>query len=163
MADQVNLGNLIEALSTAIIEAQDRIHEHQLSNIEKYFHEGGIPRTMPVKIPAHPDDEGALTMEVGDKTYTYVPHDIPLFVLAPTNQLKVREVKISFDVALSGLKGEEFEGEGGEGKRLPAKIDVDVRSGLFGKNRTARLKLTVEGEEPSEGSARLINHLLKYV
>jgi hypothetical protein len=69
MAGQVSLNSLIEALANAVIEAQDHIEQHQMSNIRRYFEPDNRPISIFVKTPStHPD------AEAGDDTEPKVPH-----------------------------------------------------------------------------------------
>ena len=160
MAGEVSLNDLIEALANAVIEAQDRIEQHQISNISRYFDEDNRPISVDVKLPSlNPkadEDED-------------VDYRVPLLALVSSNPLRIKDVEISFDTDISELGGIDQSkppnGKKGWAEAQETKaVQVDMRSGFFKKDqKTAHVVLKVEGNEPTEGMNRLINHLLKLI
>jgi hypothetical protein len=160
MAGQVSLNSLIEALANAVIEAQDRIEQHQISNIRRYFDSDNRPISVFVKTPStHPD------AEMGDETELRVP----LLALVSSNPLRIKDVEISFDADITDVDEPQEETTSPDQKnwdsKLAAKaIQVDMRSGFLRRGgKTAHVVLRVEGVEPTEGMARLMQHLLKLI
>ena len=161
MAGEVSLNELIEALANAVIEAQDRIEQHQISNLSRYFDEDNRPVSVDVKLPSV--DPAA--DETEDTNYR-----IPLLALVSSNPLKIKDVEISFDADISAVGGQEGKKEGSSdgkewrGSDSAKAVQVDMRSGLLKRDRkTAHVVLRVEGGEPTEGMNRLIHHLLKLI
>jgi hypothetical protein len=160
MSVRISLNDLIESMANAVIEAQDRIEQHQIANVRRYFDDDNRPVSVQLRVPSmHPD------AEVGDEQALR----IPLLSLVSNNPLKIKEVEISFDADIS-----EFEAaDDGETEphtkewRSESKanaIKVDMRSGLLKKDKkTAHVVLKVEGGEPTEGMARLIHELNKLI
>lgn len=160
MAGRESLDNLIEGLAGAVVEAQRRIENHQVSNFLSYFDKDRRPKKFDVLLPSlHPDAKGE-----------DVRYRVPLLPLVASSLLRIKEVEISFDTDLVGIVDNDFE-EGPEaetgGKRPLTKklrsIDLDMRgSGVFKKNKgTAHVVIKVEGKEISEGMARLVDRLLQ--
>lgn len=157
MAGKVSFHALIEALAGAVIEAQDRIEHHQIANLRDYFDDDNRPKSVSIRVPSlHPD------AEEGDEDL----YRAPLLPLVATNNLRIRDVKITFDADL----GEIGEGdspaeaepgrsqEGWDGKRASGpRIGLDTGRGKG--QGSVRVVLRVEGAEPTDGAARLINQL----
>lgn len=159
MAGEVSLNDLIEALSNAVIEAQDRIEQHQISNISRYFDEDNRPISVNVKLPSLDPNS-----EEEDVNYR-----LPLLALVSNNPLRIKDVEISFDADIGEIGGS---GESADSNAKKAwseenaakAVQVDMRSGLLRKDRkTAHVVLRVEGGDPTEGMSRLIHHLLKLI
>ena len=161
MASNIPLNDLIEALAGAVIDAQDRIEQHQISNLLGYFDSQNRPKSLVVRLPSiHPQ------AEEGSEDY----YRAPLLPLVSTNLLKIKDVEITFDVDLGQLTenpaGQLAKAETGEG---PLESDarrkdifVDMAGGLVHKKGgSIHVVLRVEGSEPTDGEARLINHLVQ--
>lgn len=159
MASTIPLNDLIEALAGAVIEAQDNIEQHQISNLLGYFDGQNRPKSLVVRMPStNPHaEEGAEDF-----------YRAPLLPLVSTNLLKIKDVEITFDVDLGQFSekpaeqavkadSEEWQQE----RDIPKKnIFVDVVGGQH-KNKAGSIHvvLRVEGSEPTDGAARLMNHL----
>jgi hypothetical protein len=171
MAAQISLNELIEALAGAVIEAQDRIEKHQIDNLRTYFDPKTLrPHVLNVRLPSmHPQaEEGAEEM-----------YRAPVLGLVPATLLKIKDVEISFDVDLIELaeQGPQPAAEPGPGEPQPAEpaagtaprapgpiknVRVDLRAGFLRRRAGAvHVVLRVEASEPTEGVARLINHLVQ--
>lgn len=159
MASNIPLNDLIEALAGAVIEAQDHIEQHQITNLLGYFDSQNRPKSMVIRLPSiHPQ------AEEGSEDF----YRAPLLPLVSTNLLKIKDVEITFDVDLGQLT-EEPAGQvvnvgtedGPLESEAPRKnIFVDIAGGLTKKKGgNIHVVLRVEGSEPTDGSARLINHL----
>ena len=164
----IALEDLIEALAGAVIEAQDAIEKHQISNLASYFSPVNSadnpadpsgpfrPKRIVLRVPSLRPDAG----ENEEDEY-----QAPLLSLVSTNQLKIKDVEISFDVDM-GILTEGDAGakppEGGSAGNPAARksVSVDMGGGLLKrKGGNIHVVLRVEGGEPTEGAARLINHL----
>ena len=160
MAERDSLENLIEGLAGAVVEAQRRIEAYQIRNFLSYFDEHNRPLAMDIKVPSmHPEKEGE------DAVYR-----VPYLPLVASSLLHIKEVEISFDTDITGLveaNGEDAseadEGAAevpGAGKKKS--ISLDIRGGGFGRKAgRAHVVLKVEGREPSEGMARVVDRLLQ--
>jgi hypothetical protein len=160
MATQVSLNDLIESIANAVIEAQDRIEQHQITNIKRYFDSDNRPVSVHLRMPS-------LDPDAGDDDEQRLR--VPLLALVSSNQLKIKEVEISFDAEF----GEFEDGQAQENPRtakewsdggISKALKVDMRSGLLKRDKkTAHVVLKVEGGEPTEGMARLIHELNKFI
>ena len=159
MAERDSLENLIEGLAGAVVEAQRRIEAYQIKNFLSYFDEHNSPLGMDIKLPSmHPEkDEDAI-------------YHVPYLPLVASSLLRIKDVEISFDTDITGLveaddedASDEAEGNSdvpGSGKKKS--ISLDLRGGGFRRKAgRAHVVLKVEGREPSEGMARLIDRLLQ--
>lgn len=163
MAKPLTLKDLLEALSGAVIGAQDRIEQHQLTNLSGYFDEDNRPRSVLVRLPSL--TPGA---EEGEEDF----YRAPLLSLVPANPLQIREVAIEFDVELGELADEpEEEGKPADtdervGANAPWRsstprktVQIDAPSGRGPSVGTVHLKVTVQSAETSAGMAKLTNQL----
>ncbi len=170
MAGPISLHDLIETIANAVIEAQNRIEQHQISNLARYFDQDDRPTSVPLRLPntspnAGPDETDRLLL-------------VPLLALVSPSQLKIKDVEVSFDVDLGEFSVPDAPprppaaGDGAEAApsadqawhaAAPQKtLDVDMRSGVARDGEaTARIVLRLEGQEPPEGLARLVHHLVK--
>lgn len=163
MADRDSLENLIEGLAGAVVEAQRRIESHQIQNFLSYFDKYNRPKAMDIRLPSmHPQDDG-------EDVYYRVPY-LPLFA---SSLLRIKEVEISFDTDITGLaeipESDQLSPNDTAsadsdmvGSLKKKSINLDIRGGVFGrKTGRAHVVLKVEGREPSEGMARLMDRLLQ--
>ena len=160
MATQVSLNDLIESMANAVIEAQDRIEQHQITNIKRYFDSDNRPLSVHLRMPSldpNADENEEQRLRV------------PLIALVSSNQLKIKEVEISFDAELGEFENGEADEDPAKSKQWSEKgaikaVKVDMRSGLLKRDKkTAHVVLKVEGGEPTEGMARLIHELNKFI
>jgi hypothetical protein len=159
MAAQTSLNELIEALAGAVIEAQDRIEQHQIENLLSYFTSNGRPKSVTIKLPSlHP--------HAGEDHEDY--YRAPILPLVSTNLLKIKDVEVSFDAELGELFEATERGADGkvdeltDGQPPPARksIYIDTTSPRRGsKGGSVHVVLRVIGNEPTDGAARLISHL----
>lgn len=159
MSSRIALKDLIEALAGAVIEAQDRIEQHQIANLGSYFDENNRPKSVLLRLPS---------MQPGAPEDAEDLYRAPLLPLVATNMLRIKDVEISFDVDLGALSDEDRpEGAGADGANawrdalgsVKKSVQVHTRGPLVGKRSSAHVVLRVEGTEPTEGAARLISQL----
>jgi hypothetical protein len=156
MSTNIPLNDLIEALAGAVIDAQDRIEQHQVSNLLGYFDEQLRPKSLMVRLPSiHPQAE-----EGSEDLYR-----APILPLVSTNLLKIKDVEVNFDVDLGEMKDKDINktssgNEQKEGESKKKDIFIDMAGGRL-KNKTGSIHvvLRVESMEPTEGASRLINQL----
>jgi hypothetical protein len=147
MADRESLENLIEGLAGAVVEAQRRIEQHQIDNLRLFFDDDDRPTTINILVPSlHPHA----------KSDEDVVYRVPLLPIVASSLLRIKDVEITFDADLVGLTGEEGEEKGGEKKKS---VRVDIGGGR--KTGKVHIVMKVEGREPSEGTARLVDRLLQ--
>ncbi len=166
MADQVSLDNLIEGLAGAVVEAQRRIESRQIENLQSFFDKHNRPRAINIRVPS---------LDPNAKPGQDDIYRVPLLPLVASSLLKIKEVEISFDADLLSLEDEEkekvreaenvedeSEGTAHRGVGKKRSINVDVRGGMFRRKAGGvHVVLKVEGREPSEGMARLIDRLIQ--
>ncbi|NID16101.1 DUF2589 domain-containing protein [Luteibacter yeojuensis] len=163
MSTQTPLPGLIEAMAGAVIDAQERIEKRQLAYLGEYFDEHNRPKSIVIRMPsmrpgATEDDEDL--------------YRAPLLPLVSTSFLRVKDVEISFDADLGNLvepAPDDTPGDGpmkkarpwgrrGESNAPVVQVDTSMKAGK-GKSGAVHVVLRVEGAEPTEGAARLMNHL----
>jgi len=164
MAARITLKDLLEALASAVIGAQDRIEQHQTASLGNYFDSDNRPKNVLIRLPSlHP---GA---EEGDEDY----YRAPLLSLTSANPLRIREVEIDFDVQLGEIGEEEATGAGGKDSGgdddatgawnpgTPRKtVQIDMYTAKKGTPSNAvHVKVKVENTEITSGLAKLTNHL----
>lgn len=162
MAESVSLKDLIEALAGSVISAQDLVEQHQIAKISQYFDpKTNRPISVNIKLPnlsvnANQDDE--------------IDISIPLLALVGNSSLFIKSMDVEFDVDLSDLGKVEnsdhpidngAEGQAWHQLKQAKSIGVDWQSAS--DKKMARLSLTVEAQEPTEGMARLIQRLNKLI
>lgn len=163
---RITLKDLLEALASAVIGAQDRIEQHQIASLGSYFDSDNRPKSVLMRLPSlHP---GA---EEGDEDY----YRAPLLSLTPANPLRIREVEIDFDVQLGEIGEEEIPTAGAGGSDgggdsetaepwhagAPRKtVQIDMRAATKGALSSAvHVRVKVENTEITSGLAKLTNHL----
>jgi hypothetical protein len=163
MAETVSLKDLIEALAGAVIFAQDRIEKHQLTKLSQYFDEQNRrPIAVTIKLPdmsTEADEEDEVDIS------------IPLLALVGSSSLQIKGMDVEFAVDLASFgeaddtptagRAPEGQASGWQGIRNTKSIGVDWQSA--GGQKTARVSLRVEAQEPTEGMARLIQRLNKLI
>ncbi|HEV2679995.1 MAG TPA: DUF2589 domain-containing protein [Rhodanobacter sp.] len=165
MATQTSLNDLIEAIAGAVTDAQDRIEQHQMSHLSDFFDEDNRPKSVVIRMPSlHPN------ANEGDEDL----YRAPILPLVSTNVLRIKDVEITFDADLGSLVDDEpatdstagtpsdTETRGWRVKPQPGKRALQVDTAVGAPNRkggSVHVVLRVEGSEPTDGAARLMNHL----
>jgi hypothetical protein len=159
MAAQTSLNTLIEAIAGAVVDAQDRIEQHQMSHLSDFFDEDNRPKSVVIRMPSlHPkageDDEDL--------------YRAPILPLVSTNVLRIKDVEITFDADIGPLvegnppSDDDPHEPGWKGKSAVTRPHLRVDPAAGGGDRrggSVHVKLRVEGSEPTDGAARLMNHL----
>ncbi|MFC5740926.1 DUF2589 domain-containing protein [Dyella tabacisoli] len=156
-----SLNDLIKALAGAVIEAQDRVTQHQTALLRDYFDADNRPHSVTIRLPsAHPQAD-----ENDEDLYR-----VPLLSLVSTNVLHIKDVEISFDADL-GEMTEQAPPPGDNGAAPAANwtahpssprtiVGIDTQAATAGRRQgSVHVVMRVEGAEPTDGAARLINHL----
>jgi Protein of unknown function (DUF2589) len=166
MATQTSLNDLIEAIAGAVTDAQDRIEQHQMSHLSDFFDADNRPKSVVIRMPSlHPN------ANEGDEDL----YRAPILPLVSTNVLRIKDVEITFDADLGSLVDDEpttgsttagtssgAETRGWRVKPQPGKRALQVDTAIGAPNRkggSVHVVLRVEGSEPTDGAARLMNHL----
>lgn len=156
MAAQTSLNTLIEAIAGAVVDAQDRIEQHQISHLSDFFDEDNRPKSVVIRMPSmHPEAD-----ENDEDLYR-----APILPLVSTNVLRIKEVEITFDADIGPLiEGDAPDGDatsepGWKGKPASARPHLRVDPASAGKGGSVHVVIRVEGSEPTDGAARLMNHL----
>lgn len=167
MPGPISLHDLIESMANAVIEAQDRIERYQISNLSRYFDQDDRPVSVPLRLPNNSPQAGS---DEPDRVI-----NVPLLALVTCNQLKIKDVEIAFDVDLGDFADtppapsaapadqdlNTTADSAWNGAKPEKTLAVDMRSGTArDQGASARIVLRLEGQEPPEGMARLIQHLL---
>jgi hypothetical protein len=157
MGGRISFHALIEALSGAVMEAQDRINLHQIAHLRDYFDEDNRPKSVSFRLPSlRPDAQD------GDEDL----YRAPLLPLVSTNHLRIKDVEISFEADLGELNEESAPSvragasaeDAWQKPRAPS-MRIGLDTGRSRQNGNVRVVLRVEGVEPTDGAARLINQL----
>ena len=129
---------LVKSLYRSTVLAQSKVEElHIRTFISKYFDEDGKPNFITLTLPAN-DGDGSHTVNV----------DVPLVTLSHSTHLNIKELDIEFEVELGHF-------EDIEDDDISAKV-----SSINGKNM-AKIKLTLNSNDPPEGIARIRQELTK--
>lgn len=150
-------------MASAVIDAQDRIEKRQMAYLGDYFDEDNRPKSIVIRMPSMRPD----ATEDDEDLYR-----APLLPLVSTNLLRIKDVEISFDVDIGSLTdtvADAATGDGsikdalawgrrGERKRPVVQVDTTFHSGEH-TSGSVHVVMRVEGTDPTEGTARLMNHL----
>lgn len=162
MTGQISLETLIQGMAGAVVDAQDRIEQHQVANLAGYFDDDQRPRSILLRLPSL-----APQASPGDEDF----YRAPLLSLVPASPLRIRDVRISFDTNLGEIVEAPAPASGGgngdepsegrpEADRTRTTIHLDPHAGPDGRQFGAvRVEMRVESCEAPEGAARLLNHL----
>lgn len=149
MSSSIPLKDLIESLAGAVIEAQDKVEQHQLESLAKFFDRDKRPKSMVMRVPS-------IRPDAGENEYDL--YRAPLLPLVSMNQLKIKDVQISFDADIGQMIGGETDENGKQESDKTVTINF---SGNKSEKSSGSIKISmkVEGSEPTDGAARLMNHL----
>lgn len=154
----LTLNDLIQSISGAVAEAQNKIHRFQIGTVRRYFDENNRPVSVDVRLPSL--SSGA------DAEEERVVH-VPLLSLVGPQLLNIKDVEIQFDVGLNGLTDvTEPDPSGDETVAGTVRKTLSVDMGAprdRGTGSMARVTLKVESQQPSDGMARLIQQLDKQI
>ncbi|HVJ33367.1 MAG TPA: DUF2589 domain-containing protein [Terriglobia bacterium] len=163
----LSLSHLIQSIAGAVVEAQDRIHRFQISSVRQYFDTDNRPVSVDVRLPSL--SQGAAADE--ERLVR-----VPLLSLIGSRLLGIKDMEIAFDVGLTGQEeldpgnpqNEPAADRSGKTawttiqQHKPLSVDLGARRN-GGAGSTARVTLRVETQPPSDGMARLIQHLDKMI
>jgi len=148
-------GDLIEAITNAVVQAREATERQHFDLIDHYFEkkEGSdgndlVAKTIQIYVPSmdldNPKNE---------------PIEIPLISLVPMNSLKIDEVCVEFEAFLDGIdKG------GAKGIKKKTQMALGMKgSGGMGKRNNVKVKVTMKGGDPPEGMVRVNDRILKLI
>lgn len=151
---QQSLNLLIQSITGAVAEAQEKIQRHQVAEVRKYFDDDNRPLSIDVRLPSQAADASE-----GEERLVRVP----LLALVGPRLLAVKEMEIVFEVGLHANYGDSpVAACDTRGWPQPAHppLNVDLGVQCTGEGAPlARVTLRVETQPPCEGMARLIQHL----
>ena len=158
MATQTSLNELIEAIAGAVVDAQDRIEQHQMAHLSDFFDDDNRPKSVVIRMPSMQPGAGE-----GDEDL----YRAPILPLVSTNVLRIKDVEITFDADIGPLvegdvPAEEHLEPGWKGKPPANRAHLSVDPSAGGKDKrsgSVHVVLRVEGSEPTDGASRLMNHL----
>jgi hypothetical protein len=165
---RLSLHDLIHALAGAVVEAQDKIQRFQITMVRRYFDEFDRPVGVDVRLPS-------MSLTPTEDDAERIVH-VPLLSLSSPQLLGIKEVDIEFEVGLGTpdtpspsatrntvAAGDDDTSDAGSDE-LHKALGVDMgASRNRGTGGMARVTLKVERQEPSDGMARLIQHLDKLI
>ncbi|MGN6480144.1 DUF2589 domain-containing protein [Luteibacter sp.] len=156
------LEGMIEAMAGAVVEAQARIEQAQVAHLGEYFDEDNRPKSVVIRMPS---------MKVGTDDGDEDLYRAPLLPLVPTTSLRIKDVEICFDAELGEFSDSgETDGDGmpdleqsrwaflSRSRKQSVQLDTAARH-RNDQGGKVHVKLRVEGVEPTDGVARLTNHL----
>lgn len=156
------LEGLIEAMAGAVVEAQARIEQAQVARLGEYFDEDNRPKSVVIRMPS---------MQPGARDGDEDLYRAPLLPLVPTTSLRIKDVEICFDAELGSFVESDAADDDGAAtlgqsrwaflskmRKRSVALDTAARRGDSGVGKV-QVKLRVEGVEPTDGVARLTNHL----
>ena len=147
-----SLENVFQGIYKSIVEAQNTVEQHTVSEIKKdYFDKDGKPYMVAVQLPSGTNGEM--------KTV-----NIPVVTLVPHNGMAIKEVEIEMEVGLSEGELEEINNSDTT-KKKPSKI-VRFFTDLSRRNKgskMAKIKVKFNGQDAPEGLARIKDSLVKII
>src|ERR1700750_1323573 len=94
MAAQTSLNTLIEAIAGAVVDAQDRIEQHQMAHLSDFFDEDNRPKSVVIRMPSLQPHAGENDADL---------YRAPILPLVSTNVLRMKDVEIRFDADIGPL------------------------------------------------------------
>ncbi len=167
MSETPSLHKLVVAISNAVLQAQEKVETAQLNNLMSYFYrkpgkKGYFPLSMKVNLPS---------LKPGSEPGDTEAYRVPYLSVLPYSSLRIKQVDVDFDVAFGGLaapeaREKEESGAAQDGRAFPGSselpnLSIDMGSLKNSSNAMAHVKLCLEGVDVPEGTARLINELIK--
>lgn len=139
------LDELLKAIQSAVIDAQQSAERQQLTFLNEYFTRddktGALrPKTVDIITGAHPGD--VLRM--------------PLFSLVPSAAIKMKEISVEFRANLAEIRG------AADKERRQGQLELKA-VGLLSASTPADVRITFAGVDLTEGAVLLNGRLLKQI
>lgn len=182
MSGNIELKDMVAAIASAVVEAQDTVEKHQTALLSQFFDEQGRVKTVSLRVPssrphAKPGEEELI--------------NVPLLALTGTTRLSIRDLEIDADITLGNVATlneddnnnedyPEYSGPAAErpsrlksqrrrldplseyGRMPKSSLGVDMSSTSRDETATkAHLKIKISAAEPTEGMSRLMVELNK--
>lgn len=148
---QQRFDHLLQAMHNAVLKAQEVTEEQHIQQLAKYFDEEGKPIIQEIQVP---------TLDPDDDPENMVTLKVPLMSLIPPSSIKIKELKLNFQVGLGKIKL----GTGDDTENPSLNIDMGGSGGMFGKKQaTADIEITFEAGDPAESFLRINDYLVKSV
>lgn len=147
---------LLQAIHNSVLKAQELTEEQHIKQLEKYFDDEGKPIMQKIQIPSlDPDHEEGQMVAI----------QVPLMSLLPPSAIKIKEMKVDFEIGLGKMNINETDGlDDKETVQASLAVDLGGSGGLFSKKQSrAKVRITFEAGEPSESFLRINDHLVKSV
>jgi len=147
---------LLQAIHNSVLKAQELTEEQHIHQLRKYFDEEGKPIMQKILVPSLDPDHEPEEM---------VPIQVPLMSLLPPSAIKIKEMKVDFEIGLGKMNTNEIDGlDNKETIQASLAVDLGGSGGLFSKKQSkAKVSITFEGGDPSESFLRINDHLIKSV
>ena len=163
----ITLPNLVEAFMNAIADAQDKIEQQTMDNINEWFDADGRPKMVTFRVPELSPDAHE-RREQGEETEHVLK--VPLLTLMQNNPITIKRLVTKFEISLGGVVIERDDEEeekptlmGVATRRLQKVLSVDLFTGDERKGRKASMEIEFEQGEPTEAYLKLQNELLKLI
>lgn len=151
---QQRFDHLLQAIHHAVLRAQEFTEEQHIHQLAKYFDEDGKPIVQELQVP---------TLDPDDDPDNMVTLKVPLMSLLPPSAIKIKELKVDFQVSLGKIKLTDGDVDK-EGMQPSLDIDTGGSGGMFGKSQTkANVQVIFEAGDPSESFLRINDYLIKSV
>lgn len=151
---QQRFDHLLQAIHDAVLKAQEFTEEQHIKQLDRYFDDNGKPIVKELQVP---------TLDPDDDPENMVTLAVPLMSLLPPSSIKIKELKVNFQVALGKLKLSDGDADK-EGFQPSLDIDTGGSGGVFGKGQSrADIQITFEAGDPAESFLRVNDYLVKSV
>ncbi len=161
MADFVALKDLVHAIAGAVAEAQQEIEKAQISNLTSYLDRERRPLTVQMRVPSIRPEAAPGEEDI---------YQAPLLALTSHNNLRIKQVEISFDIELGDLADAAKDAKSASGKpaaprtdeiiAAQVKRDLNVNPAVSAtvkqQGTSAHVVLTIEGVATPEGVSRIV-------
>ena len=148
---QQRFDHLLQAMHNAVLKAQEVTEEQHIQQLAKYFDDEGKPIVQEIQVP---------TLDPDDDPDAMANLRVPLMSLVPPSAIKIKELKLKFQVGLGKIKL----GRQDQKEQLSMGIDMGGSGGFFGKKQsTADIEITFEAGDPAESFLRVNDYLVKSV
>lgn len=185
-----SLDDLIEAVQSAVIKAQQLAEDHHIDLVARFFEKDDTTGQMRAKT----QEIWLPSMNPSDAPGTYVKVEVPLISLANLGSIRIKELTVEFDAKLGSLETADVDKDGtpdvlepsgsvkpaadpkpkatppkkppkgffGIGKPPTKQLSFDMKhTGTVDESTTARISITFEGKDPPEGVVRLNGAIIK--
>jgi hypothetical protein len=165
MADFVALKDLVHAIAGAVAEAQQEIEKAQIANLSSYLDRERRPLTVQMRVPSIRPEAGPGEEDI---------YQVPLIALTSHNNLRIKQVEVSFDIQLGDLTAPATAtkqaratsaSERPEIIAAQVKRDLNVNPAVSAtvkqQGTSAHVVLTIEGVQTPEGVSRIVMDMTK--